>query len=129
MRTDLYFQFAFDDYVALLAGMAGEFNIPVLGFLAVCCVNVKRLGDTVFELGGQVVVDHAVGLLYPLPFAVSGNRVIAQAGAGTLDYICHVYAQDQSAAIDKSEVQVASAFLAHYVLFKADTGLFRHIFP
>ena len=127
VAADLHLQSALHDEAALLAFMARELDVAVLGLLGVFVDNIQRLGDAVLEVGRHVVVDHAVRLLDLLALARPRERVGAQRRAAALDEVGDVDAEAQRAPVEKREVQVAFACLAELVVLLGDAGAARHL--
>ena len=126
VRSDLHLELTGNNDIAFLALVAGQFNVLILRLLGIGGVYVQRLGDSVFELRGEVIVHHAVRLLYPLPHAVSGHGVAGKTGARTLDNIGNVNIQNQRPAVNKGEVQIRLACLAKSVFLNRNARLFGH---
>ena len=111
----LHLQGAGNDQVEFLALVGGEGDVALLQLRVVDGLGKKRVGDAVFEGGGHVVVHHAVGLLYALALALTGDGVGAELRAGAPDDVRDVHAEGQSAAVDEGKVQVALPALAGQV--------------
>ena len=54
---------AFDDQITLLSVVGGQLDIGIEGPVAVLVFYKQRIGDTVLEAGGHVVINHLMGLL------------------------------------------------------------------
>ena len=127
MLAHLDLQGALEDEVAFLALVGGELDGPALRLGAVGGLDVERLGDAVLEVGSQVVVGQAVGLLdLPAPSG-PGEGVGPQLGALALDEVRDVHAEGEGAPVEEREVQILLARLAPAVLLLGDGGLFGHL--
>ena len=104
MLAHLNHQISLDDQVTFLPCMGGQLNIPLQRFGIVDAAHVKRLGNTVTEGVGQVVVGHTVGAGHFLSGTGTGDGIGLQLGAVALDDIGDVDAQRHGAAIDKRKV-------------------------
>ena len=127
MLAHAHLEAAGDDDIALLPGVGGDLDGPVLGLGIVAGAHVKRLGDALAERGREVVVDHAVRLLDALAVALAGDGVGAQAGAGALDDVGHIDAQRGGRAIQEREGQIVRAGFAGDVLLLAHAALRGHL--
>ena len=68
-----------------------------------------------------------MGVLDVLALSGPGEGVVGQAGAGALDDVGDVHAEDLGAAVDKGEVQVALTGLTGLVLREGHVGLGGHL--
>ena len=118
---------AADDQIALLTVVGGELDVGIEGFVAVFVDDQQGIGDSVLEVGGQVVVDHLMGLLDLLTVAVAGDDIGTELGAVALDEVGDVHAEGGGAAIQKRKVQVAGAAFAADVFLLGDAGALRHL--
>ena len=125
--ADLHHQLALDYQVAFLTCVGGELDITVLRLLAVNAANEQRLGYPVFEGSREVIIGHAVSLLYLLPLSAAGEDIGFQLRAVTLDNVGNVNAEGEGAAVNECKRQVAAARFAGYVFLLGDVGLLRHL--
>ena len=127
MLADTHLKMPLDYYIALLPGVGGNLYLAGLSRLAVFTANVKRLGNTVAECGGEIVIGHAVRLFYSLTLAAAGNGIRFKRRAASLYYIRNVYVEGQRTAVYERKAEVAQTVLAICILALAYAGIFRHI--
>ena len=101
--ADLNFQMAADDDVTFLTLVGDQLDILVFRTLTVFGLHIKRKGDTVAEVCGQVVADHMVGFLDALAFTLAGQVVGAQLGAAAFQQVTHVNAEAQGTAVQEGD--------------------------
>ena len=91
-----------NDHIALLTFMAGQ--LDDLGFCAgvVLQLHVQRQGNTVTEVGSQVVANHTVAGIDALTLTLTGQVVRAQLGAAAFQQVAHVNAEAQGTAVQES---------------------------
>ena len=75
MFANLNHKVTVDYDVALLTCVAGKLDFAILCFFAIFTANVKRLGNSITESGGKIIINHAVRLFNLLSFALFGNCV------------------------------------------------------
>ena len=91
MLADLHFKVPFNDNIAFLTGMRGQFQFFMLRLFAVFAAYIKRFGDSVSERRGKAEICHAVSIVDLLPFPVSRQSIRLQSRAAPFDNIGYIY--------------------------------------
>ena len=127
MLAHLHHELTLNDDIQLLPRVGSQLNILVLRLLGVGGAHEQRLGDTVLEGVGHVVVHHAVSLGDLLPRPCAGDGVGLQLGAVAFNNFGDVDVERQGATVDEGEVEVALAALATKVFLGGDARLGGHL--
>ena len=99
--------------------MGDKIDRRILCPLAVVQLHIKRQGNTVAEARGQVVANHMVRLLDPLPLTLTCQSIRAELRAFTLEDIAHIHAEDQRAVIEQGYTEIPIPRLALLVFLNA----------
>ena len=124
--ADLHHQLTLQHQIQLLTVVGGQLNILLLGGGIVHTADIQRLGNTILESVGQVIVGHTVCLGDLLSLPPPGDGKGLQLGAVTLDDVGDIHIQCLSTTVDKGEIQVALTCLTAVVFLYGHTGLIRH---
>ena len=101
--ADLGAQHAGEDVVKFLAGMADGFDWRGLELGVIGIAGQVGFDNALAEQGGQVLHLDALDVRDHFAFAMAGNGIVGQAGAGALDQVHHVHAKGDGGFMYKGE--------------------------